>query len=80
MSSNSFEKLLDLLDRLDKANIYYTLAHSQQDAITVKVDVPGQRWEIDYYSNGTIDVEVLKSDGSIRHEDAIEELLRKFSD
>ncbi len=80
MSADWYKKLLDLLDRLENAKIYYTLSHSQQDAISVKVDVPGERWEIDWYSNGTVDVEVLKSDGKIRREEALRELIDRFSD
>ena len=69
-----------MLNRLDQAKIYYNLAHHQEDAITIEVAVPGQRWEFDCYSNGTIEVEIFKSDGSIRDESAIDELFRDLSD
>ena len=80
MSLNFLQKVLELLGRLQQAKISYKLAHNQEDAITIEVAVPGQRWEIDCYSNGTIEVEIFKSDGAIRGEPAIDELLRDFSD
>lgn len=72
--------LLDLLRRLEAAKIHFTLARNQEDAITIEVAVPGQRWEIDFYGDGRTDVEVFKSDGAIRDASAIDKLLRDFSD
>jgi hypothetical protein len=80
MSQTPLEKILELLNRLDKAKIHYRLAHNQEDAISIEVAVPGQRWEIDCYSNGVIDVEVFKSDGSVRDGSAIDDLFRDFAD
>jgi hypothetical protein len=80
MTENQLKRVLDLLNRLEAAKIHFTLARNQEDAITIEVAVPGQRWEIDCYSNGSTDVEVFKSDGSIRNESAIDELFRDFSD
>ena len=57
--------ITDLLARLQRAKIYYTLAHNRYDAITIDVSVPGQRIEIDVLSDGTTEVEVFKSDGTI---------------
>jgi hypothetical protein len=51
----------------------------KEDAITIEVAVPGQRWEIDCYPDGNIEVEVFKSDGSIRGRNDIDELLRDFA-
>jgi hypothetical protein len=72
--------LLDLLGRLENAKIHFTLARNREDAITVEVAVPGQRWEIDCYGNGEMDVEVFKSDGAIRDASAVDALLHDFSD
>ena len=80
VSENLLQSVLDLLNRLEKAKIHYKLTHSQDDAISINVVVPGQRWEIDCYSNGRADVEIFKSDGSIRDASAIDELFRDFSD
>jgi len=80
MNENFLEKVLELLRRLKQAKIYCKLAHNQEDAIAIEVAVPGQRWEIDCYTNGMINVEIFKSSGTIRNQDAIDELIRDFSD
>jgi hypothetical protein len=80
INENELKSLLDLFNRLESAKIHFTLARNQEDAVTVEVAVPGQRWEIDCYSDGRIDVEVFRSDGTIRDATAIDELFRDFSD
>ena len=74
------DKVLALLNRLQEALIFYTVAHNQEDAISIQVVVPGQRWEIDFYLDGTVDIEIFKSDGTIRDATAIETLFSDFSD
>jgi hypothetical protein len=80
MSENLLAKVLELLNRLEQAKIHYKLAHNQEDAISIEIAVPGQRWEIDCYANGITDVEIFRSDGSIHDETALEELLHSFAD
>jgi hypothetical protein len=80
IKQNEFKSLLDLLSRLETAKIHFTRARNQEDAITVEVAVPGQRWEIDCYADGRMDVEVFKSDGAVRDASAIDELFQSFSD
>src|SRR5439155_19252181 len=77
--SDNLLKVLGLLNRLEQAKIHYNLAHNQEDAITIEVAVPGQRWEIDCYSNGTRAVEIFKSNGTIGDKTAIDQLLRDFA-
>jgi hypothetical protein len=43
------------------------------------VTVPGERWEIDLLRDGSIEIEVCKSDGTIHGEPRLEELFRRFS-
>ncbi len=64
---------------MKEANIFFKLAHHLDDATTFEVAVPGQRWEIDCYDNGTVEVEVFRSDGSILDEAALDRLIRGFS-
>ena len=42
--------------------------------------VPGQRWEIEFMSDGTVEVERFVSDGTIEDASAIEVLFSNFSD
>lgn len=74
-------ELSQLLARLRAAGLYYTLRDTREDAVvSVDVSVPGARWEIDFLSDGTIDVEIFRSDGAIHDECKLEELFQQFTD
>jgi hypothetical protein len=75
----SESRLLQFLNRLDNAKIHYTLAHYRPDAILVAVSVPGQRWEIEFMADGTVDVEIYKSNGEILGEQSLQTLFEKFT-
>jgi hypothetical protein len=80
MSENHFRKLTTLLKKLEQARIHYTLGSYREDAIMVLVTVPGARWEIEFLSDGTVEVERFLSTGEICGEEALGELLGKYSD
>ncbi|MBK5242661.1 hypothetical protein [Clostridium sp.] len=40
--------------------------------------VPGQRWEIEFIEDGTIDIEKFISDGSLYGKEELEVLLNEF--
>lgn len=75
----SESRLLQFLNKLDNANIHYTLAHYRFDAIMVDVSVPGQRWEIEFMADGTVEVEIYKSNGEILGEQSLQTLFEKFT-
>ena len=80
MKPDRFDKLLGFIRRLEEAKIYHQVASNRDDAISVVVTVPGQRWEIDFLADGDIDVERFVSTGQIDDESALEELFEKFSE
>jgi hypothetical protein len=41
----------------------------------VEVAVPGERWEVEFLSDGSVDVERFVSTGTVCGEDALDELL-----
>lgn len=53
--------LLELLNKLSVAGIHNTVRHSRHDAVMVEIAVPGERWEIDFLVDGSVEVEVFKS-------------------
>lgn len=74
-------RLLSFLTRLAQAKIHFKLAYNRDDGITVEIAVPGERWEVDFLVDGTIDVERFRSTGEVEDgAEAIEELFRTFSD
>jgi len=71
------DKLLEFLERLHEARIWYALQYVRDDAVSVLVCVPGERWEIDFLRDGGIDVEIFRSDGTLYAEPKISELFQK---
>jgi hypothetical protein len=68
------------LASLRDGKIFYRLSQHRDDAIMVEVAVPGERWEVEFLEDGSVEAEVFRSDGEIRSESAIDELLRRHAD
>ena len=79
MKTDSFRKLFDFLHRLDESKIHYTLSRNRDDAISIEIVVPGQRWEVDFLEDGGIDVERFVSSGDVQGEATLEVLFASFS-
>jgi len=78
-------KLLDFLNKLEEARISYSIKKYMDDSIAVLIDVPGERWEVDFFFNdgaecSDIWVEKFKSDGASYPEEELDYLFRNFSD
>lgn len=80
MKSNIFEKLVSFLQKLEQQGIAYTLAHHRDEAIMVIVAVPGERWEIEFLSDGSIEVEKFISNGEIAGEESLNDLFARYSE
>lgn len=74
------DKLMDFLDRLDTAKIHYQLKKHLEEAISVEVCAPGERWEVDFFADGDVYVERFRSNGHIDEEETLEELFELCSD
>lgn len=79
MKVNQFEKLTKFLDRLEEHDIFFELKRSRDAGVSVHVAVPGQRWEVDFLDDGTVDVERFVSDGGVQDESVLETLFSEFS-
>ena len=53
-----FRKLLAFLDRLEHDKVWYRLEHVR-NSIMVTISVPGERWEIEFFEDGTLEVELF---------------------
>jgi len=80
MKSNIFDKLVSFLQNLEQKGIVYTLAHHRDEAIMVIVAVPGERWEIEFLSDGSVEVEKFISNGEIAGEESLNELFVRYSE
>ena len=79
MNRNAFDKLTFCLTDLKRREISYTLAHNRDEAITVSVAVPGERWEIEFLDDGSIEVERFISNGEVRGEEILTELFARHA-
>ena len=83
MKKDTYRELLELLGRLRDAKIAHRLSQSREDAIMIQVNVPGERWEIEFVDYGDevhVEIERFRSDGEMADESALEELFSQFSD
>ena len=73
-------RLLTFLNGLRAGKIHYRLDQHRDDAIMVEVAVPGERWEIEFLDDGTVEAEVFVSDGTIRDSHALDDLLTRHGE
>jgi hypothetical protein len=69
-----------LLRRLVERKIPHRLNSIRDDAIMIEVPVPGERWEIEFFANGEVEIEIFRSDGKIHDAKALDELFTRWSD
>jgi hypothetical protein len=80
---NSLQKLLDFLDELEQRKISFTLRRSRSGTIMVEIAVPGERWEVEFFADGHVEIEVFRGggpDSGLEGEVALERLFTNFSD
>jgi hypothetical protein len=80
MKNNVFDKLMGFLSDLEQKGISYTLAHNRDEAMMVLIAVPGERWEVEFLSDGSVEVERFISSGEIYREEVFKELLARYSE
>ena len=78
--SAAFDKLDTFLGDLEQRGINYTLAHNRPEAVMVIATAPGERWEIEFFRDGSVEIEKFFSSGKIHGEKVLGELLSSYSD
>ena len=73
-------KLLALSDRLKEAGIQHEVTRYREDGVSIIANVPGERWEIDVLEDGEVVVEIYKSQGGCRGEEALKDLFAQHSE
>lgn len=79
MTKNTYSRLLSFLARLEEHRITYTLGHYRDEAVMVTVAVPGERWEVEFLEDGTVEVERFLSTGEIEDERRFDELFSRLA-
>ena len=66
-----FQKLLDFVNRLDAVKMSYRLSHFRVETIAVELAIPGERWEVEFFADGSVEVERFRSDGRISTDESL---------
>lgn len=74
---NALQKLLDFIYKLNERNIYHKL-DCVRDAIMVEVVVPGERWEIEFFADGNVDIEIFRANGEMQGGEEAQQLLAQL--
>ena len=78
--------LLRFLNMLYEQKIYHRLSKARDDAIMVEISVPGQRWEVEFMRDGSIEIEKFLTTGEVvackdlNHCKVIEQFFKEFSE
>jgi hypothetical protein len=67
--------LFDFLARLDLAHLRYRLTRDREETVMVEVFVPGDRWEVEFFADGAVEVERFTSTGDIFGPEVLQTLL-----
>jgi hypothetical protein len=73
-TETTYGTLLGFLSRLDEYRLPYTLAQVRPQAIMIQFALPGERWEVEFLADGTVEVERFRSDGTIGDATVVDEL------
>ena len=72
-----FQALVDLVARLDESKIAFSLQIVREGSVMVALVVPGERWEVEFMADGSIEVEVFRSSGDIEGSAALVRLFEQ---
>ncbi|EHQ90650.1 hypothetical protein [Desulfosporosinus youngiae] len=72
-------EIIEFLNELENRKSYYRL-NKVRDSIMVEIAVPGQRWEVEFFSDGNIEIEKFISDEEIYDKSELKNLFANFSD
>ena len=79
MNTNAFDKLTSFLTDLERREISYTLAHNRDEAIMVNVAAPGERWEVEFLDDGSVEVERFVSNGEVSGDEMLSQLFARYA-
>jgi hypothetical protein len=66
--------VLSFIQELRARKLHFSIDVARVDAIMVTVAVPGELWEVEFFEDGSVEVERYKSDGTIFGRESLTEL------
>lgn len=81
VADDIYSRLLNFLTRLENARIFFTLSRARADAVMVLVTVPGQRWEVEFMRDGSVEIERFASVGGVESDPTLlDRIVSEFAD
>ncbi|MGI8551205.1 MAG: hypothetical protein ACR2PL_10550 [Dehalococcoidia bacterium] len=80
MSTRIYSRLLSFLSELEAKKIAYTLDHVRDEAVMTTVAIPGERWEVEFLDDGSVEVERFVSTGELKGEELLETLFACYAE
>ena len=77
---DALKDLNNFLNVLEDNKIFYRLSKIRRESVMVEVAVPGQRWEVEFMDDGTVEIEKFFSEGTIHGSEELQVLIDNFSD
>lgn len=69
--TNALQSVLDFLVALDRAGIFYRLSRPRGEALMVEAAIPGERWEVEFFADGHVEVERFRTVDGVRSDPAL---------
>lgn len=76
--TSGIDQLFRLCRQLEKHSVSYAIECVREGALTLAVAIPGERWEIEFFDDGTLELERFVSVGVEDGASAPERLLEIF--
>lgn len=76
----ALSKATEFRRELDRRHVVYEFRIVRDDALMMSVALPGQRWEIEFFDDGRIELERFVSQGVAEAPSALAELLAWFDE
>jgi hypothetical protein len=74
----ALENASQFLAELDKRHVQYFLQIVRPEAFMVSVAIPGERWEIEFFDDGHVELERFETRGVNDYNYTVEEVLNYF--
>jgi hypothetical protein len=59
----TFEPFFKLCAELDRRHVAYEIRNIRENVLMIRVSVPGERWELEFFEDGSIELERFVSAG-----------------
>lgn len=74
------QTITSFAERLSAASIHFQTAIVRPGYVMFQITVPGERWEVEFSEDGSVEVEVFRGTGDILDAHALDDLFARFTD